>query len=437
MLPRQTQPALRWIVAAACASLPITTMVASGDDGQTVATSTVDGNTVNGAAVDGAAVNGGDADEVVIRDRAMRLGFAESKPADGPSVELDGRYMVPYTETIPGTDITIRFIPVPGGTYQMGSPEDEADRNDDEGPQITVKVDPMWVAETEITWEQYKQYMSLYSIFKEFEATGTRALTPDSMVDAITAPTELYDPSFTYEYGEEPEQAAVTMTQYSAMQFCKWLSRITDRQYRLPTEAEWEYAARGGTTTAYSFGDDAESIDDYAWYFDNAEEGQLPVGLKKPNPYGLKDMHGNVAEWTVNQYTDDGYADYADRDQPINATEMVRWPETQDNCVVRGGSWEMDPEQLRSASRMASIDEEWKEEDPNYPKSPWWFTSDPARGVGFRLFRSAKPLADKTIEKFWEPGAEDLKSDIESRLSGGRGGLGRVDRDLPSAMKQD
>lgn len=362
-------------------------------------------------------------------------GISATQPAEGPFVPLDGKFMVPYAETIPGTDLTIEMIPVPGGTYLMGSPEDEEGRNDDEGPQVEVMVDPMWVAKTEISWAQYKEYMKLYSIFKEFEARGERLVTEENKIDAITAPTELYDPSFTYEYGEEPEQAAVTMTQYSAQQYTKWLSRVTGNQYRLPTEAEWEHAARGGTQTAYSFGDDPDDLDQYAWYYDNSDEGQSPVGTKKPNPFGLHDMHGNVAEWTVNQYSEDGY-------QPIidagfkNATEMVLWPETQDNCVVRGGTWEGDPEELRSASRLASNDEDWKEEDPNYPKSPWWFTSDPARGVGFRLFRSAVDLPTETISKFWEPGPEDLLDDIQARLEGGRGGLGKADRDLPEAMKE-
>ena len=95
----------------------------------------------------------------------------------------------------------------------------------------------------------------------------------------------------------------------------------------------------------------------------------------------------------------------------------------------------MDPEQLRSAARLASDDEEWKEEDPNFPKSPWWFTSDPSRGVGFRLFRSYQPLEKKLITKFWEASAQDVKEDIESRLIGGRGGMGLVDKSLPEAIK--
>ncbi|MCO8120347.1 formylglycine-generating enzyme family protein [Stieleria sp. TO1_6] len=362
------------------------------------------------------------------------LGIAKEKPAEGPSVKVDEGYMVPYTFRIPGTDKSVEMVPVPGGTYLMGSPESEADRRDDEGPQVKVTVDPMWVAKHEVRWGLYKEYMELYGIFKSFEASGKRPIDDANKVDAITAPTELYDSTFTYEYGEEDEQPAVTMTQYSAQQFTKWISLVTGQQYRLPTEAEWEYAARGGTQTAYSWGDSADDIDDYAWYFDNADEGQVAGGQKKPNPFGLFDMHGNVGEWTVNAYTEDGYARFADQSD-LNATEMAVWPDLPSPCVVRGGTWESDAEDLRSAARLPSDDEEWKSEDPNFPRSPWWFTSDPARGVGFRIFRSYKPLAKDTITKFWEAQSEDVKLDVQSRLDGGRGGLGLVDKDLPEAIE--
>ena len=365
----------------------------------------------------------------------VAFGIAKEKPAEGPAVEVAGGFMVPYTTIIPGTEVPIEMIPIPGGTYKMGSPEDEADRGDDEGPQVQVVVDPMWVAKTETSWAQYKEYMNLYLLFKEFESQGKRKVNDTNLADAITAPTELYDPSFTFEYGEEPQQPAVTMTQYSAQQFTKWLSLVSGVQYRLPTEAEWEFAARAGTTTAYSWGDSADDIDDYAWYFDNADDGAPPVGSKKANAFGLHDMHGSVAEWTVNRYTEDGYPSY-DHTKTHNATEMVVWPEGSLPCVSRGGSWEMDPDQLRSAARLASEDEEWKEEDPNFPKSPWWFTSDPARGVGFRIFRSYQPLDKETITKFWETSSEDVKDDVASRLLGGRGGLGLVDKALPDAIKE-
>jgi len=373
--------------------------------------------------------------EPTTTDSGKRLGVVAEKPATGLSVKVTDGYMVPYTLTIPGTDVTLEMIPIPGGQFMMGSPADEVGRAEDEGPQVKVIAEPMWVAKREITWAQYKPYMYLYGIFKEFESKGERKVTEENRVDAITAPTELYDPTFTFEYGEEDNQPAVTMTQYSAQQYTKWLSRVTGQQYRLPTEAEWEYAARGGTQTAYSFGDSDEKIDEYAWSFDNSGLEAPMVGGKKPNPFGLYDMHGNVAELTVNEYTEDGYARYVDK-QPVRAAEMVVWPEWAYPVVARGGSWEMESDQLRSASRLASDDEVWKEDDPNFPKSPWWFTNDPARGVGFRLFRSYQPLGDDQIKNFWESTAEDVNDDVQARLVGGRGGLGLVDEDLSKAIEK-
>jgi formylglycine-generating enzyme required for sulfatase activity len=361
-------------------------------------------------------------------------GISAEKPAEGPFVEVDGQFMVAYTERIPGTDVTFEMVPVPGGTFLLGSPEDEESRREDEGPQVKVRVEPMWVAKEEVSWAEYTEFMNLYSTFKEFEARSIRPVTDDNRYDAITAPTELYEPSFTFEYGQEEDQPAVTMTQYSAKQYSKWISRVTENQYRLPTEAEWEFACRGGTETPFSWGDDKDATDEYAWYVDNAFEGQVPGAQKKPNPFGLYDMHGDVAEWTVDRYTEEGYAALPS-ERELTVDEAVQWPERAYPAVVRGGSWEMEPEELRSAARLGSNDKAWKEEDPNYPRSPWWFTSDPARGVGFRLFRSYKPLVEEKIVKYWDVSSEDVRLDVQSRLSGGRGVLGLVDKDLPAAIQ--
>jgi len=362
-------------------------------------------------------------------------GISDQQPADGPFVAIDGKFMVPYTVTISGSDIQFEMVPVPGGSFLFGGSEDDPEHREDEGQQVKVNVPPMWVAKTETNWAQYSEYMKLYAIFKEFESRGERLVSNSNLTDAITAPTELYEPTFTYEYGDAPEQPAVTMTQYAAQQYTKWLSLLLGEQYRLPTESEWEYACRAGSTSVYSWGDDADGIDDYAWYVENADSGPQPVGTKTPNAFGLHDMHGNVAEWTVNEFTEDGNAWLEGKDS-LGPLDTVKWPQQSSPCVVRGGSWEMEPEELRTAVRLASDDEAWKESDPNFPRSPWWFTSDPARGVGFRVFRSYQPLDKETIKKFWETSAENTINEVETRVSTGRGGYGLVDKDLAESIKK-
>lgn len=238
-------------------------------------------------------------------------GLVADKPTSGHFVEVDGAFMVPYAETLPGTDITFEMLPVPGGEFLMGSPETEADRAGDEGPQVRIKVEPFWIAKCEVTWAEYKSFMALYDAFKKLqllstnsgEGNGDGSQEPEKLklikdhawngsveeewgVDAVTTATPLYDSSFTYEPGDADDQPAVTMTQFAAKQYTKWLSGIIGRHFRLPSEAEWEYAARAGTTTAYSFGDDVSLLGDYAWFDENADFQTHPVGSKKPNAWG-------------------------------------------------------------------------------------------------------------------------------------------------------
>lgn len=353
------------------------------------------------------------------------MGISDQQPSEGPFVPVDGKYLTPYELVIPGSEVTVSMIPVPGGIFPMGS------KADNESPQVQVEVSPMWVAKTETSWHEYELYMSMYRLFNNLASKKQRVAEKAGQVDAVTAPTELYDSTFTYEYGQQPELPAVTMTQYAAKQYTKWLSKLTGHQYRLPTEAEWEYACRGGSESAFCFGDDEGELDQYAWYADNSDQQPHPVGQKKPNAYGLHDMHGNVMEWTIDSFGDNGYQSLAELAQPLPVMQTVRWPSQIEGRVLRGGSWQDFAADCRSASRLPSgEDSEWKEEDPNLPLSPWWYTNDPTRGLGFRIFRSYKPLSDELIEKFWEIDHQYLAEDVESRLREGRGIISNVDPGL-------
>lgn len=359
-------------------------------------------------------------------------GYLVSEPAlqaeDQVQLKPGGKVL---TQTMPSSDIKFDMVPIPGGEFTFGSPDSEADRREDEGPVFKVKIEPFYMLKTEVTWEMYKLYMQMYDPMKKL--AKDHPLTDKNKSDAITVPTPLYEPSFTFELGQDPKEPAVSMTPYSARQFCKWLSKTTGRFYRLPTEAEWEYACRAGTKTAYSWGDDADKIDDYAWYFDNAEDKYQRVGLKKPNPWGLYDMHGNVAELVIDQFDEKHYKQFADG-KVHHWSKIIKWADKPKGRVYRGGSWDSDPEDLRSAARLATDDKEWKIDDPNLPKSPWWYTQ--ARFVGFRFIHPLKVPDAKEQEKYWRTHSEFLQEDVDSRIQEGRGIIGVADEKLPDRAKK-
>jgi formylglycine-generating enzyme required for sulfatase activity len=211
----------------------------------------------------------------------------DAKPSgDEPAIQVPGGWMVAYDETIPGTSVTFRMIPVPGGTFRIGSPESEADRSTDEGPQAEVKVEPFWVGRHEVTWGEYKRYMAAFELFKAMRAAHIRPITPDNEADAVTAPSALYDPTTTFVNGEDDALPAVTMTQFAARQYTKWLSGLTGRFYRLPAESEWEYACRAGTTTAFNIGSDGLSARDANIDDGSAAEAAISEMYESADPYG-------------------------------------------------------------------------------------------------------------------------------------------------------
>ena len=365
------------------------------------------------------------------------FGFVTEKPADGIALPVEGGFLVPYTQWIPGTDVTFEMVPVPGDRFTMGSLVEEAERHDDECPQVEIEVPPMWVGKHEITWAEYKQYMALNDAFEKFGEQNIRPITDDNQVDAVTAPSKLYEPSFTYGAGEEPNQPAVSMSQYAAKQYTKWLSLLTGQFYRLPTEAEWEYAARAGTTTAYNFGDSADDLGKHGWHYEISDDLTHAVGEKPANAWGLHDMHGNAAEWVLDAHDPAWYATLAKRPQPVPAADAINWPTKLYPRVVRGGSWLDDPPALRSASRMPTDDEELRGYDPNAPKSPWWFASEAGQGIGFRIVRPWQPPAAAERGKFWDADIPEIERVVNRRIDEeGRGERGIVDPHLPEAIEK-
>ncbi len=286
--------------------------------------------------------------------------------------------MKPYTETIPGTDIAFQMVPVPGGRFLMGSPKEEAGRSGDEGPQHEVVIHPFWMEATEVTWDEYDQFAFSQNLKKDRKQPSDETES-DNKFDALTRPTPPYaDESFGYGKGRQP---AISMTHHAAMEYCRWLSAKTGKLYRLPTEAEWEYACRAGSESAYSF-TDSKKIGEYAWYLDNSDGQPHAVGRKKPNARGLYDMHGNVAEWCLDRYDKDFYSSLkasAATVSPVLIPGESRYPD-----VVRGGSWDDEAPLLRSAARRGSR-KEWSRRDPQRPQSIWWHTE--AITVGFRVVR--------------------------------------------------
>jgi formylglycine-generating enzyme required for sulfatase activity len=299
---------------------------------------------------------------------------------------------VAFEQMVPGSNISIEMVPIQGGKFKIGSPDSEPERDTDEGPQKEVEVDGFWMSKFEITWDQYELFMYVENIVKDSILIEDDLLR-HTEADAVTRPSPPYeDPSFGMgKYG----YPAGSMTQFGALMYCKWLSLKTGYLYRLPTEAEWEYACRAGSETTYPFGDDVAELDDYGWSYENSQYTYHKVGEKKPNAWGLYDMLGNVAEWTIDHYFADIYAQWEGEDL-INPWSM---PQALDPRSVRGGSYDDDKDKLRCASRIPSNPDKWKQRDPQIPKSFWWNTDSPF--VGFRIVRSFKKLTQEEMDTFW------------------------------------
>ena len=247
-----------------------------------------------------------------------------------------GKTLSAYTETIPGTVVKFEMVPVPGGTYTINDPKTGKPR------QVTIK--PFYIGKTEVTWDEFDVFVH------KLDAPDTQKT---GGADAVSRPSKPYG-AVDRGYGHKG-YPAISMSYLSAQKYCEWLSAKTGKKYRLPTEAEWEYACRAGVLPAGPI-TDSELLDKLAWHWGNSEDKTHKVGTKQPNAWGIYDMLGNVAEWC----------------QPMD--DQVP--------VVRGGSFYDNPDQVHPTARK-KYTPDWQMNDPQNPKSQWWLTDAPF--VGFRV----------------------------------------------------
>lgn len=293
-----------------------------------------------------------------------------------------------YEEHIPGTELKFKMVAIPGGSFTMGSSDVEKGRDADEGPPKTVKLSPFWIGAFEVTFDEYDAFAK----DEDFPQSQTDA-------DAITRPSPPYI-DLTLGMGKQGGFPANSMSQYGALMYCNWLYKKTGNFYRLPTEAEWEYACRSGKSTPYPFGNDTTGLSDYAWYKSNSGNKYQKTGLKKPNQFGLYDMMGNVAEWALDQYDENYFQDAeTSMDNPV-VKPTERQPRT-----LKGGNYQDEAEGLRSANRIKS-EPAWNRRDPQIPKSRWWNADAPF--IGFRVVRPAVTPSGEEVEDFFKRYLYDL-----------------------------
>ncbi len=276
----------------------------------------------------------------------------------------------PYVETIAGANISFTMLPIPAGKFTMGG-----GKGPGEQPAHERSVEAFYMGAREVTWEEYRLFM--------FAMLSGEKPGEDVAIDAVSRPTKPYT-EMSFGMGIEG-YPAISMTHHAANKFAQWLSAKTGRFYRLPTEAEWEYACRAGQT-------EAQPLADIAVF---GAQKYAKVASKKPNAFGLYDLLGNVMEWTADQYDADAYKN----PQPW-VKSKTPYPHT-----ARGGSWQDDPAKLTCGARTPS-DPSWKQQDPNLPKSIWYHTD--AQGLGIRLVRPLKLPSAEEMHAFWNNGvAED------------------------------
>lgn len=332
-------------------------------------------------------------------------GVTEDDKADKP--QRPDVNFVEKAVPIPDTNQQIELVPVPGGTFMMGSEETYGTHE--------VKVDPFWIGKYEITWNQYLHFFTqdvedlrrdLYKLLYDVDIDDEDIDVEDEFLeklrdeaipaDVLAIPSPSYG-DLTAGMGTD-NFPAVNVTQYAAMMFTKWLTVKTGEFFRLPTEAEWEYACRAATEEPVY---DRDEIDNYAWHRENTNRSYGQVGTLEPNALGIHDMLGNVAEWTLDQY----HEDYIDRLEDEPAHNIWFKPEELYPRTARGSTWMDSPDAATCFARRGSSPD-WKMNDPQLPKSLWWHTNAPF--VGIRVVKPKyQPETVEEMEKYWLEAIQD------------------------------
>jgi formylglycine-generating enzyme required for sulfatase activity len=340
--------------------------------------------------------------EIVAAETSPRP-IVSSKPATGHFVQIGSSFMVPFVETIPGTDVAFEMIPVPG---------------------IPAKnVSPFWVGKYEVTLREYREFATLYDLFQTM-ATGERErISEQRRVDVVSAPTPIYSPRDRFAGLESLECPAYSMTLFAAKQYTQWLSLITKSPYRLPTEVEWERACRGdGAPVAWT-----EKQFRRLAVFGMETEHVLPVGSREPNAWGIYDMHGNASEWVITALPESPLA----ADQAVHSMGPGIWPPV---WISKGGNFASQLQDCMPERRFVITAEAWSEE-ARIPNSTTWLGSHANHAcIGFRLVRPLGELDKASMSKYWDAATRHFRQLVDANLREGRGAEGIVDSHLPGLM---
>ena len=263
---------------------------------------------------------------------------------------------ITFLPRIQVNSLGMNLLLIPGGKFVMGSPKSEEDRLDEELPHEVEITQPFYLGKHEVTVGQFKAFVkdTNYRTEAEKDGKGGKAFNGKEFVQK---------PEFTWKslhFTQSDDHPVTVVSWNDAVAFCAWLSKKEDKTYRLPTEAEWEYACRGGTKTRFGAGDKdidlkaAGNIADatlkmkwkeavWATNWDDGFPFTAPVGQFRPNDFGLYDMHGNVWEWCSDWYGEDYYGKSPKQDPqgPLSGKQRVE----------RGGAWSTQPKFCRSAFR--------------------------------------------------------------------------------------